>query len=190
MCAFEPLRPESVLGFSGPSPGRVLCPHGARSGPLPVGRPCSTASRSRIPSPAAGFENFRGLSRPQLCPCGGRSGPVGVLRRWSTLWSGQGEAGGVDLPYTYPAVDRQTALHPEPNRRFTTPTRPLPTLQPAYPIVGSPALQSTYPIVGLPDTYPIPGRPRRTAPESRDLPYTYPTDPQPGGRAHVPRPTL
>ena len=170
-----------------------------RSGPLPVGRPCSTPSRSRIPT------------RPPVSKTSGGSpgrtfAPTGAVAVSFECYGAGAHAGAAKarpgsrptlhlpysrparrpwtprpIPFTYPTADRQTALDPEVNPIH-------PTLQPAYPIVGSPALQSAYPTARLPYTYPVPGRPGRTAPESRDLPYTYPTDTRVGTQLGRTRP--
>lgn len=114
-----------------------------------------------------------------------------MLRRWSTRWSSQGEAGEPAYPtptlqshrqtalrpvvnrrFTYPTADRETALAPEVNLRFTYPTADRQTaLGPEVNLRFT-----TYPRAGLPFS-------RLTL----HLPCTWPSD---ANRARVPRPTL
>jgi hypothetical protein len=183
MCAFEPLLPESVLDFSGPSPG---LPTGAVAvsfqwlGPVAPRR----GAESR---PGRRFRKLPGaLQAAPLLPRG-RSGLVGVLRPWSTRWSSQGEAGESTYPTPTLQSDRQTALDPEVNLRFATyPRAGLPYSRLARPTVRLPYsrltlhLPCTWPSEAnraSPETYPTPTLQtpsRPDAPMPADLPYTYP----------------
>lgn len=179
MCAFEPLLPESVLDFSGPSPG---LPTGAVAvsfqwlGPVAPRRGAESRPGRRFRKPPGALQAAPLLPR-------GRSGLVGVLRPWSTRWSSQGEAGESTYPTPTLQSDRQTALDPEVNRRFTYPTVDRQTaLDPEVNLRSA-----TYPRAGLP--YSRLARPTVRLPYSRltlHLPCTWPSE---ANRARVPRPT-